>query len=213
MKYLSAFFVLLFIQASAFSQTQTQPETPQFGLELSGSLRKFDVNSIYDSPVFSNYLGFYTQVPLSSRFSVKFGAGVNQTFIHRDEASKGFWNETGYYPDSVLYPAENTRSYSISLATELRYDLSPASRPWGNIYIALPITFEGAPITREWSGRSELKIIPGLGYRYKFNKHWAVEANAGLGGGFYMTPKEKTDWGWASSTLEYALSLRLGYAF
>jgi hypothetical protein len=211
MKYLSTFLVLLFINASAFSQTQTQ--TPEFGVELSASLKQFDVNSSYDTPAFSNYLGFYTQFPLSNHFSIKFGAGLNQTFIHRDEFTGGKpYDGTDSRTDIVL-PEENVRSYSISLATELRYYLSPAPRPRGNFYVSLPVTFEGAPIAREWSGRNELKIIPGLGYRYQFNRRWSIEAGAGLGCGVYFTPKEKADFGWKSMTLEHTVSLRLGYAF
>jgi hypothetical protein len=216
MRYLSTFLVLLFIQAPAFSQTQT----PQSGLELSASRRKPNVISVYDSPVFSNYLGFYMQVPFPGRFSIKFGAGLNLIY-NTDKNFQVNWNGAGYssslhyyyyYRNFDLYPAPED-AYAISLTAEPRYELSPASGPRGSMYLALPLTFEGAPITHKWSGCNELKIIPSLGYRYPFNKHWTMEAGAGLGGGFYSPSQERSGLGRTSSRLEYALSLRLGYAF
>jgi hypothetical protein len=203
----SLILFLLFIHASAFSQTQT----PAFGLELSGSFRKVDVNSWYDkTPVFGNYIGFYTQVPLTGHFSVKFGAGLNQVFVRCDEV-KGFWE---YDPEKpVIYPAKSITAYTLSAGIEPRYYLFPASRPWGNLYAALPVTFETSPVAKEYVARNELKIIPGIGYRYEINRRWAIEAGAGLGWGAYFTPKENANYGWKSSALEHTVALRLGYTF
>jgi hypothetical protein len=199
------FFVLLFISVSAFSQALA----PKFGLEIAGSVRKIDIASALSSPAFSGYVGFYTQVPLrSDRFSAKFGAGLNFTSVHRGEM-RGFFDETGAYPDSVYATAENKTLPSLSVGAELRYYLLPDFPSWGNLYVALPVTLESAPLAEWTSPRSELKIMPGIGYRYEWCRHWGIEAGAGIGWGSYF-PKPT---GMKNSTLEYTASLRVGYTF
>ncbi|MDR1380555.1 MAG: hypothetical protein LBJ47_03645 [Tannerella sp.] len=202
----SAFFALLFISVSAFSQTLT----PRFGLEIAGSAKKVDAASAYNSPAFSGYIGFYTQVPLKSdRLFARFGAGLNLTPVRRNEM-KGFFDETGSYQDLYASTSENSVLSGLSVSAELRYYLLPGFPFWGNLYAVLPVTLESEPFAKWIAPRSELKVIPGIGYRYEFCKHWGIEAGAGIGWGRYFTPKEVN---MKKSALEYTASLRVGYAF
>jgi hypothetical protein len=157
----------------------------------------------------SYYLGFYTQIPFSEHFSIKVGVGVNQTPLQTEDADFIIVRKDGT-TESVFAPAEKMKLYTLSVSAEPRYYLRPVSSSRWNFYAALPITFESIPITREWYGRHELKMIPSLGSRYELSKHWALEAHAGLGWGGYFTRSKSST---LEGTLEYTAALRLGYTF
>ena len=84
-----------------------------------------------------------------------------------------------------------------------------------NIYAALPITFETAPIF--WNGnntaivRPELMILPSFGCRYGLNKHWGIEASGELGLGRYY--KSQIIGPIPKQEITYGLSVGLRYTF
>ena len=85
-----------------------------------------------------------------------------------------------------------------------------------NLYIALPVVFESAPSwkNQKWFSyvRPELMIVPSLGYRYDFTKHWGIEASGGLGWGRYFRPDSKYS-NMRIQEMEYSLSVGTRYTF
>ena len=209
MKYLTLIIVFLFYSYSANSQ----PIKPKFGAEMSASLKKIDDIASFDSPALSGYVGFYTLIQSKyDRFKVKFGAGINITHVHRNEI-KGFFNETGIYPDSIYASEVNLTLYTLSVNVEMRYYLMSNYAPWGNLYASLPLTLESSPFTNSWFFSSEFKVIPSIGYCYNFNKHLGLEVNSGIGWGRYFTNGPYEVIKGRNSMLEYTSSIRICYTF
>jgi len=210
MKYYILLTILFFLNISAFSQSLK----PKYGVEVASSFKKIDTHSAVNSPALSGYIGIYTHVPLKSeRFLAKFSTGLNFTSIHRDELSFGDGYD-GYgginRGDSIVFPEINTVLSTLSVGVELRYYLLPGKPSWGNLYASLPFIFESKPFTDSWMLRAGFRAMPGIGYRYVFDNHWTIEANAGVGLGYLKSDINAFN---NKTMTEYSTSLRIGYTF
>ncbi len=213
MKHYILLTIFLFFNISVFSQSLK----PKYGVELSSSLKKIDTHSAVNSPALSGYIGIFSLVPLKSeRFSAKFCSGLNFTSIHRDELhflDNGYGGYGGINQgegDYVVFPEINTVLTTLSVSVELRYYLLPGKPSWGNLYASLPLIFESKPFIDSWMLRSGFRVMPGIGYRYEFNKHWAIETDACVGWGYLKSDINAFN---NKTISEYSASLRIGYTF
>jgi hypothetical protein len=168
--------MMAIIGLAAFAQNRPF----RFGIEVEGKLKKMDPGGLYDSPTGSAYTGIFAEYHVTNHFSGKFGIGLNNTYFHQEKI--------------VVFPIEGEPKFTspgitrikqtLGFSLEPRFYLFSTERSKGvNLFAALPVTFESAPSETVGASviRSELKILPSLGFRYDFNRHWEVEASGGLG--------------------------------
>jgi len=203
-------FIILFIHILGFSQ----PLKPKYGVELASTFKKIDTYSMVNSPALSGYIGIYTYIPFKTeRFSAKLGTGLNFTSIHRGELRYSEGNTYGpgiNTGEDIVFPEINTVLSTLSVSAELRYYIFPDKPSWGNLYATIPFIFETKPFTDSWILRSGYRVIPGIGYRYAFSKHWTIEASAGIGKGYLKSEINA----WNNKTMtEFSTILRIGYTF
>jgi hypothetical protein len=204
--------VLLLSIISSFAAFGQSDMAFKFGVELDGKFKKLDPGSSYNSPTVVPYVGVFAELRFSSHFSGKLRAGLNNTYYRRD----GHDYTDPVTGDIRTIPDEKRVQQTLGVSIEPRFYLfSMAQYRKINFYAALPVTFETAPIS--WNGnntamvRSELMILPSLGCRYDFNKHWGIEASGGLGLGRYFDKPQITPI--RNQEMTYGLSAGLWYTF
>jgi hypothetical protein len=202
MKKIFLFCALLVSSSYAISQNNST----KFGVELELIPSKLNFREIAFSS-YSGYLGFYTEMPVYGNFTAKFRTGLHNV-RYRNLTSMGYMDLDGVFT-KVSLP---DRGYIgvLSVAFEPRFYLFKEEQKYGNFFASIPLSFETVvsgekdfPVN---SLNDKITILPSLGYRYLFSKHWNIEANAGIGWGkeIVETPSPK---------LEYTLSAKIGYSF
>jgi hypothetical protein len=205
-KRLFAIFFMAVVSLAAFGQSLPI----RFGIEADGRLKKVYPYTFYDSPAGSAYTGVFAEYHVTDHFSGKFGIGINNTYFHQDRLE---YHSIDGSPD-IVFPKINQIKQSLSISLAPRIYLFSTERSQGvNLFAALPVTYESTSFQKKDGATipSELRILPTLGFRYDFNKHWAVEASGGLGWTKYFniiyfeqSPPSKTG---------YELSAGIRYAF
>jgi hypothetical protein len=206
-------FAVSFLLLSSIALVSFAQDRPfRFGIEMDGKLKKIDPSTIYDSPTGNAYIGVFAEYHVTNHFSGKFGIGLNNTYIHQGELVDFplLGGGTG------TIPAITKIKQTLGLSLEPRFYLFSTERSQGvNLFFALPVAFESAPSSTQYTSmlmiRPELKILPSLGFRYDFNKHWAVEASGGLGWIKYF--KRGRGEQLPSSQMGYTLSTGIRYTF
>ena len=200
-KYLIA-YLFGFVSIVAFSQ---QDSPLKFGFELDGKLKKVDPNTSYLSPTGAAYVGAFAEFKIANHFSSKLRVGMNNTYYHENERTTS---------EFETLPGISTVKQTLGVSLEPRYYFFPTEEKRRvNIYAALPALFETAPAWNEKNFsevRSELTIIPSLGCRYDFTRHWGIEASIGLGWGKYFTKNNNPI---KKQEMTYGLSVGVRYEF
>lgn len=203
-KILITFLITFICIGSSFSQSK--PIKTGFELEVA----PFKTDNFSERNLFSlsGYIGFYSEVSFSQRFTTKFSAGLNNIYYQEynpvsntpySANSKGDSNNGGV-------PSKSDFMNTLQLTVEPRFYLFSNEKSWGNCYAALPVSIETAPLKNISSGNVRMTVIPSIGYRYNLSSHWTLEANTGLGWGKILQKE-------SSSLFEYSLQARIGYAF
>ena len=212
---------MLIVSISAFCQ---QSIPLKFGIELDGKLKKIDPNTQFDSPTGAAYIGMFAELHVSNHFSGKVRVGLNNTYYHNKyvlildseyeyECGYGYGEGYGCYYGGP-FTSKTWIKPTLQIGFEPRlYFFSTERLRKTNFFAAIPVMFDFAP---SWTVdfayvRSELIILPSLGCRYDFTKHWGIEASGGLGWGRYYgkfnnNPIKKQE-------MEYGLSVGMRYTF
>ncbi|MDR0430144.1 MAG: hypothetical protein LBH58_06665, partial [Tannerellaceae bacterium] len=173
----------------------------KFGIELDGKLKKVDSGTLLDSPTGVVRLGAFTELNLTRHFSGKLKAGLNNTYIHQD----AIHYVTGDHYQAIT---KVTQSLEFSLEPVFYFFSTEQSRKI-NPFISLPVMFETKSLGEKYIYQTKFMIVPTLGCRYDFNRHWGIEASGGLGWRKYGKYKIKQK----SSEMEYSLSMGIRYSF
>ena len=197
---------MIVVSITTFGQ---QGKPLNFGIELDGKLTKAESNTYFDSPTGAVYAGIFGELYLTHHFSGKLRAGINNTYVHQDALSGIGW--TG---EPFSYPALSkvTQTFNISLEPRYYFFSTEQSRKI-NLYAALPVTFETKSLNdTKYIFRTKLLVVPTLGIRYDFAKHWGIEAGGGLGWRRYGS-RDDYKTGVTLSEVEYGLSVGIRYSF
>jgi len=197
------FLIMVGVSISTFAQ---QGMPLKYGIEIDGKLKKAEANTHYDSPTGVARVGAFAELHLTKLLSVKLKAGLNNTYIHQDEISAVYW-QTG---ETYTFPEISKITQTLEISFEPRiYFFSTRPARKANLYAALPVAFESRSIGKtKYLFRTKVMIVPTLGCRFDFTKHWGLEVNGGLGKRKYEKRKYMD-----SSELEYGLSLGIKYTF
>jgi hypothetical protein len=197
-------FAMIVVSMATFAQ---QGMPLKIGLEIDGRLRKAEANTMYDSPTGVARVGAFAELHLTKRFSGKLNTRLNNTYIHQDEYIANYWG-TG---ETQTFPEISKVTQTLEIGFEPRFYFFPTEESRKvNLYVALPVMFESKSIGKtEYIFRTKLMIVPSLGCRYDFTKHWGIEASGGLGWRKYGKYRYSAD----SSELEYGVFFGLRYTF
>jgi hypothetical protein len=192
-------FLLVFVSIAAFGQ---QDKSFKFAIELDGKLKKADANTYFDSPIGVARFGSFAEFRLTNHFSGKLKIGLNNTYLHQDAIDY----ESG---DNIPEMTKIVQSLDIGLEPVFYFLSTELSRKV-NLFVALPIMFETKSIgDKKYIFRTKFTIVPSLGFRYDFTKHWGIEASSGLG----LRKYGKYKYSMKSSEMEYGLSVGVRYSF
>lgn len=190
--------LLLVVAMSAFSQ-KSKVSIKQ-GVELDIIPFKFDNFTERNKFSLSGYVGYYGEIAFSKQFTTKLGLGVHNVY-YREYVMPGV-----NIPVNGNVPTKGEYATTLAFAVEPRWYFNKSTEHQG-CYIALPISFETAPLQIvKNNSYVKMRMIPTLGYRYALSTHWFVEANAGLGWGKILRE-------YYPSLFEYSLQARVGYHF
>ena len=203
------FSIAFFSLSTTFGQ---QGKPLKFGIELDGKLKKVEPNASYDSPTGAVYVGMFAELFVTNHFSGKLKAGMNNTYYHEDEYTITIKDQ-----DPYVSPEISKVKQTLGISFEPRfYFFSTEQLRKINPYVALPVVFESAPIGKTYpfsAVRSELMIVPALGFRYDFTGNWGIEASGGLGWGRYFQKYDSLNPSLRKQEMEYSLSVGLRYTF
>jgi len=175
-------FLIVLIFVACISAYAQQGMPLKIGAELDGKMKKVDPGTGYNSPTGAGIIGMFAELHISDYFSGKVSVGLNNTYYSDSYTGQGISGEKARPKAS----SEVKQSFRVSLEPRYYFFSTERSKKT-NVFASIPVSFESAPFHRSgYDTRPELMILPSLGFRYDFAKHFGIEVSGGLGWARYL---------------------------
>jgi hypothetical protein len=192
------------------------------GIEVSVLPYKDDryISSFYYSLNPSGYLGFFNEQSIAPTWSLRWTAGVQEVFVRKNPYVFDYSN---YQPGT-----DKRIDYLFKMGVETRWYVTYKKRNSDEKAALKSGCFLSLPISMDFMYNNDynemgylypdhapkyiksLHVMPTLGYRYAFPRHFYMEGAAGLDYGYGQYKYDSRDF---ITRHDYSLRLSVGYAF
>ncbi len=190
----------------AFSQIKPV----KYGIET--DVIPFHDDNLKEGPLFSlsGFIGGFAEFALTNQFRVNAIVGINNIYAQEYYFDASDLDE---YPVIILGAPKERSVYRTTFEAKIepRLYFWGESKSWGNIYAAIPISYETPYFEKSARKSHRLKVIPSLGYQFNLSKHFSTEVYAGMGW-TSMRYKYLSTWN-KNDEADYLLGVRVRYSF
>lgn len=177
----------------------------KYGIET--DVIPFHEDNLKESRLFSlsGFFGGFVEFDLTNQFRLNAIVGINNIYAHMYYYDSSRYPEPGYWNNVIEKKSVYRTTFEVKI--EPRYYLFSEFKTWGNIYMAIPFSYETSHFQKTSYKTPKYKIIPSLGYLFNLSKHLSTEVYGGIGFSHIRYKYDKFN------CADYLLGVRLRYSF